>query len=39
MEMAEISSWNLSAIKRDALIANHECSSRGLVNSAKWQVY
>ena len=37
--MAEISSWNLSQIKRDALIANYECSSRGLVNSAKWYAF
>ena len=39
MEMTEISSWNLSQIKRDTLIANHECSSRGLVNSAKWYAF
>ncbi len=35
-EMAEISSWSLSEIKRDALLANRECSLRGLVHAAKW---
>jgi len=34
--MADISSWNLSDIKLDAVKANRECSQRGLSQSAKW---
>ena len=34
--MADFSSWKLSEIKRDMVIANHECTQRGLMHSAKW---
>ncbi|XP_013402626.1 cell division cycle protein 23 homolog [Lingula anatina] len=34
--MAEVLRWDLSVIKRDLLLANRECSERGLMQSAKW---
>ncbi|XP_045189720.2 cell division cycle protein 23 homolog [Mercenaria mercenaria] len=34
--MADISSWNLSQIKNDLVLANREFSSRRLMHSAKW---